>query len=220
MKKILLVIMCIFLTGCTVEYNITIDTNTVNELSQIKTTVDELSDVGYNELNKDVQKSYHNEYKYYNVKTSTRNNIITSQFQYDHKFKEYPFSRAIEMCYEEEIIKETDSKIIINTPKRVNCLIDNVEPNNPIDKLTINITTDLQVEKHNADKKKGNTYTWIVDKTNYNNKSIHIEIRKTQNHNNLLKNNLELIVVFSVFLVPLAIIIIYVRIRKKRNNKI
>ena len=82
-----------------------------------------------------------------------------------------------------------------------------------LDNLTINIKSDLLIKKHNADKVKGNTYSWNITKDNYENKSILLEIKTSNSNKKLNKKNIIIITLLVLF-ITLAIIILKKLIKK------
>ena len=83
-----------------------------------------------------------------------------------------------------------------------------------LDTLTINIKTKLKVLNSDADKVKGDTYTWYINQENKDNKPINIKI-------SLAKSvNYTFLVILSGIIMVSLIVFIYIFIKGKQNNKL
>lgn len=224
MKKIKLVILfgCIFLvSGCSVEYNLTIDESTMEEnISAIfdKATESELA----SRMEKIRRTAYYNfdtrenEYYTFNKSEDERNIFLNYNYQYtgNNLYK----SEAVSRCYYKRIVNVTENNITINTDNQVACLYK--DGTREIENITVNIRTDLIVLEHNADEVSGGVYTWYINDQNYTNKPIYIKIKKEKYQESFVD---QAIPIFIIILVIIAIgIIIYLRAHKKhlQNNKI
>ena len=192
MKKriFIIIVLLLFTTGCTCEYNLSIENNifkeetkitssTSNELSSFSTSWKIPTDKSEYNVGLDPESTIEfnsNLYKY-----NLSGNVLS--FKYDFSISDYPNSSAVSNCYNTlNIINRIDS-IIISTSKENKCF-DNY-PN--LEALKINIKIDTSVKSHNADVVNGNTYTWNITKNNANNKPINLVL--TNNNNSGTNNN-------------------------------
>jgi len=102
------------------------------------------------------------------------------------------------------------------------CLVDGFY----MDNVVVNIKTDLKVSKNNADKVEGNTYTWIINKDNYSNKPINIEISKLSTSQSILNNITNenyilsggLVIIILVLVICVSVIYIFMKRKHKKTN--
>ena len=82
------------------------------------------------------------------------------------------------------------------------------------DNVEIIIESKYKVVKSNADKQDGNKQIWIINKDNYSNKPINIELDKTTTYNK--KTNIKKYIILVIFIV---LIITYILLSKKEKKK-
>lgn len=216
-KLILLLIILFSLTGCTFEYNIEINTNRIKESNiiyidnatkdTIKQEVEELVD------------SYTgptNGLGMYTQSIVNSNNRFGMLYEMNYsKIEDYNDSISVSSCYDNyKLIKEED-KIIISTSKEFKCF-DNYKE---LDDVIVNIKSNLDVLSSNADEVNGNVYTWNITKDNANNKAITISLKpNTDKVERKKEMDVLLLVIFAFTL--FGIIVLLLRLRSKRKNKI
>lgn len=240
MKKriILLIIAVLLTTGCTCEYNLTIDNNTYHEkIILTGTTSEEITNFSnkwqipvdkeeYNSIGGDTNSGVDVTGDIYEY-SKTGNNLV---FNYDFTTSGINNSTAISQCYSKATITAYQNSIIISTSDKVNCF----DRYAPLTNLKINITTTKQVKSHNADSVNGNTYTWNVNSTNANNKPINLLIdnsnassSSTSNSNgsnsNIKDNTKEKDYTFYIFCVIILLVMllgyfIFTKIKKDRDD--
>ena len=221
MKKILLLFICVFLiTGCDVNYSVTINEDeTFDEkitMSFVKTTSDG-NNLKIAEDNKTPISVSPNENKFYNSEIIDKGNTYDMVYSYKHDINSVKQAYFIANCYPKLNITNSDEEIMINTGNGFACFIG--DDGLRADSMTINLTTELKVLDNNADKINGNTYTWIVNENNYLDKSVYFRLQKKPNLD-VDKNNasyLMAIVVLSIVIVGF-LIYLFVRYKKNRNN--
>lgn len=193
MKKIkyLLLISIIFLTGCTCEYNITIN----NDLS-VSEEVNASETIEY----------FANEYKHYNRSEALDNlwEYMSNGFDYASKYKynkndnntgiiltnnydsfiEYKNETSIYNQYFDELDYEENDDIITIEAYGFNPYVEQDPTKFAIDNFKLNITLPFKVLNSNADSINDNTYTWIIDK-NTDSKRIYLQFDKSSNNSNL-----------------------------------
>lgn len=240
MKKriILLIIAVLLTTGCTCEYNLTIDNNTYHEkIILTGTTSEEITNFSnkwqipvdkeeYNSIGGDTNSGVDVTGDIYEY-SKTGNNLV---FNYDFTTSGINNSTAISQCYSKATITAYQDSIIISTSDKVNCF----DRYAPLTNLKINITTTKQVKSHNADSVNGNTYTWNVNSTNANNKPINLLIDNSNasssstsssngSNSNIKDNTKEKDYTFYIFCVIILLVMllgyfIFTKIKKDRDD--
>lgn len=169
-KKILILLVLSFiLCGCDVKYNININGNSISEKIIIPNdnnyTKDDIKDNFYYDVNNN---------KKYNLNIKNNEIILTNR---KTNLNTIANNDLYSLCYDKIEAYEEDGIYYIGTSDEFKCMsyeyID-------VDSITINIKTYNKVEKHNADKVLFNTYTWIIDDTNYDNKNILFIVNKKE----------------------------------------
>ena len=215
MKKILFILItCLLLTGCTVNYNLEINDNNFKEtitgsvLNKELDTNNSTSINNYSFLLSEEQPSfYKNENIFYNKTTNNAQDRI--DFDYNYIFNENNFnnSRIINECFNNHVYEYKDNKYYLVVSGKFNC--------NYSETTNINITTDYNVTSNNAQKIKNNTYTWTINENNKDNIYFFITINKTNKSSfNLSWNTFKTIGLIIIIL--LSSICIYF-IKKDKN---
>lgn len=217
MKKILILIISIFiLSGCTVEYNATITKDNVLENIVLNGNKEDdfpvpayITDQGPSLTDQKVEGI---EYYEVNYGENLRN------FKYKFPFERYKDSRGINYCYKNVSINEINENSYRLSTNNYNSCIDYYQE---IENLTINLhfADDFKITNHNADEVKGNTYTWLINRQNYDNKTIEItyslaETTKEEYENNKKINFLVIVSCFGILIIVLTVVI------KFKNKKV
>jgi hypothetical protein len=174
--------MMIFITGCSCEYNLTIDDDTYKE-NIIVTGLDPDEIIEFNNA-KEIpvdKNNYTVELEDSETEFDTYKYVLTgNNYLYDYSFDIYNYSNstAVSNCFKTLVAEEYEEDIIISTSTGATCF--DKYPN--LDNLVVNITVDREVESNNADKVNGKTYTWYINRDNASDKSI-----------NMILNNEEVI---------------------------
>lgn len=194
-KKIILGCLGIlFLSGCSVDYNLEITEDSFKEESIVKTdTTIEPKEEFNGTLLVDLFKNVSDEYNYepiyfdnvndnylgsdyalgtvnYTVNTYAENNYVGYRFSHLFDNKDIVRSNAIKRCFEELSIQNHEGYVMLKTNNK--CDLFDLYP--LLDNLNIRIKTDLEVIVSNADNVNNNVYIWNINRDNYNNKSIHL----------------------------------------------
>ena len=220
--KIIILICSIFLvSGCSVEYNLTIDESTMEEdINAIfdKATESEIA----NRMEKIRRTSYYNldtrENEYYTFKKSEDENNIILNYNYIYTSNNLYKSEAASRCYYKRIVNVTEDYITIDTDDQVSCFYKDGEKQ--IDNIIVNIKTDLPVVSNNADSIENNNYIWYINDNNYTNKPISIKIKKERNEESFNFDNFSIIIVVATIIILGLIIFFIIRVKHKKNNKI
>ena len=179
MKKIIfLLLICLLLTGCTVNYNLDINDNNFKETLTGNVLNAELNNNDNTDINMfsylitgDQPAFYKNDNIFFNKTTNNTANGI--DFDYNYTFNEYNFnnSRIINECFDNHVYEYKDNTYYLVVSGKFRC--------NYSKTTNINITTDYNVTSNNAQTIKNNTYTWTIDENNKDNIYFFITIDKT-----------------------------------------
>lgn len=223
-KKIILFILCFFLvTGCDVQYDLTIDNDSFDEtitMSFLKsqTTYDDVSI--YLENRTPIS---HNpsEGVYYDAQIKENDNYYDLIYHYKHDFDSFQQGYFVTNCYPDFSVQSDDQQIILSSGQQFMCF--NGDDGLQADSVKINISTKLKVLDNNADMVNGDTYTWNIDESNYQNKPIEMTLKKSFQIEDVVPqseaSNLSFIVVAAIVLVALIVIVV-VKYKAKKNNNI
>lgn len=188
----ILLILLLLTTGCTSEYNLTINDNSYHEeIILTSSSSSELADFNkdwqipvdkddYNSINVDpsTQVEIDNPYKY----NLSGNNLT---FYNDTTISGIASSTAISSCFNQVTIKNYQDTIIISTSSKVTCF----DKYSGLTSIKVSITLDKPVKNHNADSVSGTTYTWNINKDNYQDKAINMVIMNEQTENPIKSNS-------------------------------
>lgn len=244
MKKYLLLILGIALfTGCDAEYNLNIDSSIVEETSIIETNSANW-DANYGDGSfKDIIK--------YRIKYPLPlldSNREYGQYEYtvdNKKIDGVPYYDVFDLSDSSQIglmlkgeFNDNYNESIVAIDSLQNFYFeeeDRIEINaagfkmfdsyDTLDRVKVNIKTDYKVLDNNADSVDGNTYTWNVNRTNYNDKTVFISIDKPVYEK--IKNNIEkksnkvsnsLLIGFILLLFIVIIFVCMMLIKRKRKD--
>lgn len=216
MKKIILLFAILMLTGCSVNYTLTVREEDMTEKININIPMSETSaEIFYGQVD-----AFNSSYK---IKTSTEGYNYIANLNRTFDYTDYVNSTFLSKCYDEVNITKKDSNITIKTSKYFHCIF--MEDGLKTEKATVNIKTSLKVKESNADKVNDNVYTWFIDESNYTNKQIYLYISNSlievsDSTKNKVTNSLELISVMLIFIIPITILLLIIKVKTKGKNKI
>lgn len=179
--KIILIIACFILTGCSAEYNLEFSNDKIKEHivanildtdipKQIANPISELDDQITPFIENEQYPFSNNDDIKYNKKVEKKSNATTVTLDYEYSHEEFKNSKAYSTCFAEKSFEETKKGYNLKFSGHFYCLYG--------DSVTINIKTNNEVISHNADKVSGNTYTWVINKDNAQDANISINISK------------------------------------------
>lgn len=243
-KKI--IILCLFFlitTGCSVDYELEIGKDNIKELIQFTENIENGNDTNISTGQLSYKDSIDNLYKipqpvykdanvnpydetqviegveYYNKNMILAENQYGIEANYNHLISRYAKTKIINECYKNVSVLENAGTITLSTSRNNICF----EQYSNLDIINVTITVDdelYEVTTHNADQKEENKYHWNIDRTNYSDKSIVIELerklaeKKSQNAMAVL---IGFIVVISI---SLLIVLFVAKNKNKSKNKI
>lgn len=171
MKKIIfLIAITLFLTGCSVEYNVTID-EVIQESVSINENIDWnapafIDEQGASETNEKIEGL-----EYYDIE----NNGFSTTYKYDFTFNNYSRSRAINTCLKSVSLSEINNEYLLNTSGYFSCMDYYTE----IEDIKINLTfgDNYIITANNADVVNNNILTWNINRNNYTDKYIQVRFK-------------------------------------------
>ncbi len=221
MKKLLVIIGGLFLlTGCTAEYNLTIDNlDDFKEKLTLETTEDNIDYenvknyywphpidyevTGYSEVPEEMDGI-----NYYHFNNGTDLNKAWFSYDYDLNKSEFLKSGIIHNCYNKVNLTTTDEGITLRTSENFGCF----SKYPPLEMVTVNIMTPLKVISHNADSVNNNIYTFNITKADQNNRSIEMvfentEVKNAQRESDKLKFIIACLVIGGFLALTFGLII-------------
>ena len=217
MKKVILLVLIIFITGCTSEYNLTIENNSFKEninISINKNLIPEPSSIPGVETDDSITPfleqptpAFFSKYdKNYEKKVEDKGNYYDVNLKYNYTFDEFKGASSLRTCFEDIEISGEDI-YYIRLKGMFYCLYS--------DSVDIKIKTNNDVINHNADRKEGNTYIWSIHNGNVDNVDILFEVTKDiKNKNTILE-----IGIIIICIIVIGIILNTVKKKNEENNK-
>ena len=212
MKKIIYILVILFVSGCSANYNLEIKDNILKEKIVIEA--------------KDLK--YFRDNTFYAIMNGASNfieyekKVINSSVEFSHNYNFNDFSNAtvLKSCFDAYSIIEEGDYYILSTSKGIKCAIE--EDNVLLDDLKVVIKTNHSVKSNNSNRKSSNKheYVWVFNKDNYGNASISMKIYKDKyvfNYNNEFLIKVAIIVGIVLTILLLVFII---RRKVKKANKI
>mgnify|MGYP006994355182 FL=1 len=159
-KRILILIPLLLLTGCTINYNLEIDGDDLNETITGSVTKEEYEvkdtdtseNLIYTLLNYD-QNALYDEDSVYLRTQEDKGNKIDYNFSYKYNYN-FDRSTIINNCFEYHMVEETEDYYYIKLSGKFYCMY--------AKKIDIKVTSNNAVLENNARKVSGNTYTWTI----------------------------------------------------------
>lgn len=233
-KTITLILSLFLLTGCTINYDVTINKDlTVVENMEIlgddrfKIGSEYTVDTMYETL-KETYSELHQDEDLDNIKkySSSGNMAISSNKTYKN-LEDFAQSKYIKKIYVDGLkIAKEKNLITISSDNNLDnfwLFVDGMEEEPIVTKLEVKIKVPYVVTKNNADQvdNKTNTYTWTYDFRDYS-KRINLEFDK----NRIFKTGIDYlkIIKYILYIIGLSLLgyIIYrvIKLKNKKNNKI
>ncbi len=207
-NKLILLIALLLLSGCTVEYNANItrdkviETATINEIINADYPVTAyINDQGSSETNDKIEGI-----DYYDI--LTHDHVMT--YKYTFPFDRYTEGTGVNYCYKEVHFTKIGQKEYKISTSNYNSCIDFY---NELEEINVNLTfsDDFAITSHNADKINDHTYTWVINRTNYQNKTLEISYLLKDAPTAITKNNssnwIIILISFLGLSITLAVII-------------
>ena len=222
-NKILFIIILILITGCSVEYNLNIDSSFSEHTVYIPESSEEMIDgtqyrlpALFSESRLTYDNSNLKEIKYYNIKT-LKDNKFSFNFVYDDN--QLNDSNIANSCYQFFSVDTKENEVSILTGNEFYCF----DVYEELDSVTININSNYKVIQSNADKIVGKKHTWYITRENASNKPIIFVYDKSKKNMTIMQyliDNVPLVVVVGTTLMLGGITFLIINTKKKKANKI
>ncbi|MGM9881318.1 MAG: hypothetical protein ACI31S_00525 [Bacilli bacterium] len=187
MKKIIFLIMILFLSGCTVNYDLYIGEKFTDDLILLEDN-EKLENIDYYDMTKNDTFNIDNlSYQLtvfegnfgYEREEITKADTSGYRYKYTYNIDKMKEKSMIYDCYDEINVVSEKKKIIINTSNEFKCF----EKYDLLDEVVVNIHYGGELIDTNADSYKDGVYTWKVNKESYKNEKIYLELkRKNKNY--------------------------------------
>lgn len=229
MKKILLAIIIVFLTGCSANYELEYKDNKFNESL---TTFSNINDEVYKE---EVDNFYDSGYLLTDYLAQTGDmpytDILNSYSVYNKVLINDANNYGIKLFYsygnKEELI---NSNIVFNMFENFNIDDNGISLYNTknifekylnLDSITVSFKSDKKVYDSNADEVKNNKYYWYINKDNYKYKNIRINFKKSEilPQTNIVISDKSFKFGMYIFLIILLIGVLVIFEKVKKSNK-
>ena len=219
LKKILLIGL-LFLTGCSVNYNLEFKDETLNEnIEFFDITSTELEtlkkDTKYAIFNVSEQIPYNAVYE--------ESNDLKASYNYTYSIDNFNKSLYFNDCFDAVNFVKNEENYILSTSKGFKCLsLDYYFA----DKISIKLSTNHEVIENNADYINGDKYIWNIDENNAEQTQIYVKFGEVKKLNSLEKgknfimSNFLIFCVYGGLLLIIFIIVISILIIGKKNNDI
>ena len=226
--KVLIILLIVFLaSGCTANYTVEIKNNDVyEEFSFIETSSEKL-----NSINKENGSSYlfiinkvlNDDFPAF-IKTSDilyekekiEENGLGMKLSYTYNIENYKQSYIVNNTFDNFNVLDQNNMYVISTGVGVKSFTEY----ELLDNITIHLKTNHEVKKSNADRVDGYNYYWDINKSNYKNKYVYIEMYKNKYISNY--NNVFIYIVIGIvgILCIIGVIAALLRMKSKKNNSI
>ena len=211
-KRFLLLVTLVFLSGCSIQYEMEFNDSKINETIKIGKVPSSIEEeiasylTPYAISNEERQEFYN--YKY-------SNEYINLNYKYN--LNDFEVSNTFNRCYELSNLSYDDNYYYILTSKEFKCL---KYMEYEAKEIKINFKSNHKIINSNADYINNNIHTWIINKNNMKNKPIEIKIEKEYKEDNNTKieekNNSFLVII----LVTIIMIFVLFIILKRKSNKV
>lgn len=240
-KVLTLVLLFIVTTGCSVNYEVTIDDDTIDELVQITENIERTNNnilnVGVLSYNDAINNLYKvptpvyidanvNPYDemeiidgvdYYNKNMISTENQYGMEATYNHNLTNYQKSSALHQCYKNISVLRDDNTITLSTSRNNLCF----DKYQNLEEINVHIKFDeekYKVNSHNADTYADGDYYWNINTNNYSDKSIVIEIAKKSMKTQTNNQNTMLVLIGFIVIIIIGVLVA-VSIATKQNQK-
>lgn len=203
------------LTACTTNYDLIINSDqSITEKIYGKVTLKELDNENMQGVNSylyaiEIATPLINEGDEFNKTIIDKRKYKDFIFTYDYNGN-YSKSNALNTCFENIDYEETEDEYKFNISGKFYCMLSK--------KVTINLISSFGVLENNANKVKGNKYTWIIkDSDNVN---ISATISKKIPYNGGKKNIFSIIEIVGASIFALLCLVTYFLYKKKNSNNL
>ena len=210
-KYLIIVMILIILTGCSIDYNLYVTDNYIDENININA---EDNSENINDANKKYNPLHYSDDIEYNQTVKRKNGKIIVNLQYRYKLEEFKNANSFNQGFYNRNVSLEDDIININ--------LSDFSGFAPTVDFDIRIKTKNEVIESNADIVKGNTYIWHVDGKHKDKLKIDIKIKRGTAKNESIFAQYS-VVLYIIGAIILFVVIFSIRLfvkKRKESNKI
>lgn len=218
-KKLLLFVILLFLSGCEVNYHLDFTDEQLKEDVQFTIPNSKEKEIQYLEKVSAYAIFDGMGKALYNTNFSKGIKNYNATFDYTYKLEDLGRAYYINQCFDAVNFAKHDNQYVLLTSTGFKCMLFDYYK---IDNLTVTITTNHKVIEHNADIKKGNSYTWKINDQNANDVKISMifgQVKKRTILDIIMENILAIAIIGGVVL-AIGIAILIIVMKAKKNNEI
>ncbi len=216
-KMLIMILSVLLLTGCTVNYNLEVENNSLKEVIYGTVTKEETTNDANSTAPNIVNELIYSEKvplaegtSAYNREIYENGSDINYKFSYNYDMSDFESSSLINTCFENHEIVDLGDYYSIKLSGNFYCLYSK--------KINIAVTSNLKVASNNADKIKDNTYIWTIDK---NTTDIELAVDKDTPYTKPIKRGISSTFRIVCFIILIILsLITYLLYKKKSNNEI
>lgn len=218
-KFIFIILIILFMCGCSFKYEVEIKDNMVNEKKSI---ILSKSSVINNDIYLTIDKMAG---KYFpsadfligeNTKEYYDNDDAIYEKLNNVSIEDYNNAEIFSYCYDAHNVIKEDNYILISTSNVFKCF----DIYDELDNVDIILKTNHKSMENNADEVDGYIYKWHITKDNYKNKNIYIKLYQDKYVFNYENEFVKKALVIGGVLIFLTLIILVFVIKKKRASEI
>lgn len=217
-KKLILLFLLFFLTGCSVEYNLDFSDKKFEE--KIKIGAFDKNEIGAFDLYEPF--AYDDGITSENYNLDYKDNYL--YLDYEYSISKFRISNTLTECYDlSGVTSDDDGYYYILTSEKFKCLD---YDGYVADEVRINFTTGYKVVETNADSVNDGVYTWIINESNSNSKPINIKLdskvleENSNKESNNYKNLFNYLIFVGIFIGIILLIFIFIKLKSKNANSI
>ena len=210
-KYFIIIMILTILTGCSIDYNLYVTDNYIDENININA---EDNSENINDANKKYNPLHYSDDIEYNQTVKRKNGKIIVNLQYRYKFEEFKNANSFNQGFYNRNVSLEDDIININ--------LSDFSGFAPTVDFDIRIKTKNEVIESNADIVKGNTYIWHVDGKHKDKLKIDIKIKRGTAKNESIFEQYS-VVLYIIGAIILFVVIFSIRLfvkKRKESNKI
>lgn len=218
MKKVILIIFILLLTGCTANYEVNIKNNKITE----KLTLIESNSLNFDkklESGSTIRKLFdsivNSKDQYaelvYEAKSINTNDTLGIEYN-SIKDKQIENLSALSTCYTDSRISTLNGVVTIETGNNFECY----EYYELLDSVRVIINIDNEVLESNEDERQGNSYIWNITKNG--NKNIKFSYREKLDKGQ--NRNISIIYIIFIILIVIIMLLYMIKNKNKHNNEI
>lgn len=225
-KILLSIIVLVFCSGCTVNYDLNI--NRINDISEnVMLSATDGNDIAefadfnsYIPIDKNADDSGVFDSKvdgveYYTQKINSSSDKLL--FSYNHtNFNTFSNDYITNNAYKYVTITRNDDSLILSTSK-LNLAFDRYDN---LDEVVVTITSRYKLIETNADSSEKYKYTWTIDRSNYDDKYLYLSLDTSERKNTLTEDIEEMnLFAYLPLIIIIVVIVVAVWLFIKRSEK-